>query len=230
MPFRSMSPLTVERTSVSVILRAAAMFASPAVRHEASACRTNSTGVGALSWPTSTAGWSAPKTNVRSCWRSSPTPKKSLIDERLWVPFIHSLWARNWNCAAAGACLTASSVANNVDVSTPLRRDGLVSVMVIAVSFLGAGTSGGSVVGNWWSRGHQRQLWAGGKNGCLGLDRRAQLLLQLDEAGRRRERDELARDVEHLAQQVVAKLVVFGERFGLVRTPPENAVQTGRQQ
>src|SRR5919109_506296 len=43
MPLRSMSPLTVERTSVSRTLRAAAMLASPAVRQAAwGACRTAS--------------------------------------------------------------------------------------------------------------------------------------------------------------------------------------------
>ena len=88
MPLRSMSPVTVERTSVSVTPRAAAMLARPAVRQAARACSTNSTGVGPLSRPTSTAGWSASKTNSRSCERSSPTPKKSEIVERLWVPLL----------------------------------------------------------------------------------------------------------------------------------------------
>src|SRR5690606_6281436 len=106
--------------------RAAAMLARPAVRHDASACSRNSTGVGPWSLPTSTAGWSASYTKVISWPRSSPTPKKSEIDERLWVPPIHWLWARNWNFAAAGACLTASRVAKRVSVSTPLRVDGVL--------------------------------------------------------------------------------------------------------
>jgi hypothetical protein len=70
------------------------------------------------------AGWSASNTKVRSCSRSSPTPKKSEIDERLCVPLTHSLWARNWNWAASGASFMASSVANRVATSTPLRETG----------------------------------------------------------------------------------------------------------
>jgi hypothetical protein len=42
---------------------------------------------------------------------------------RLCVPLIHSLCARNWNLAASGAALTASMVANNIAVSTPLGVD-----------------------------------------------------------------------------------------------------------
>jgi hypothetical protein len=33
---------------------------------------------------------------------------------RLCVPLTHSLWARNWNLAASGACFTASRVAKRV--------------------------------------------------------------------------------------------------------------------
>jgi hypothetical protein len=65
---------------------------------------------------------------VRSWARSSPTPKKSEMVLRLWVPDCHWLCARNWNLAAAGACFTASSVANRVAVSTPLRIESLTSV------------------------------------------------------------------------------------------------------
>ena len=59
----------------------------------------------------------------QSCsWeRSLLMPKKSVIVERLWAPSIHWSWARNWNCAATGAALTASRVANKGAVSTPLR-------------------------------------------------------------------------------------------------------------
>ena len=66
MPRRSMSPSTVDSTSVRLTLRAAAMLANPAVRQAASVCSTNSAGVGALSVPTSTAGWSASYT--WACW------------------------------------------------------------------------------------------------------------------------------------------------------------------
>ncbi len=137
MPLRSMSPATSERTSVSRTPRAAAMLARPAVRQAASACSTYSTGVGPLSVPTSTAGWSASKWKVRSWVRSSPTPKKPSIVPRLWVPMTHSLWARNWNFAASGAAFTASSVANRVAVSTPLRVDSLtVAVMAVLLRWV----------------------------------------------------------------------------------------------
>ena len=53
-----MSPSTVELTLVSSTPRAAATLAMPAVRQAAMACSTYSTGVGASSWPTRTAGWS----------------------------------------------------------------------------------------------------------------------------------------------------------------------------
>jgi hypothetical protein len=52
---------------------------------------------------------------------------------RLWVPLTHSLWARNWNLAASGACLTASRVANRVAVSTPLRIESSTSAAVVSV-------------------------------------------------------------------------------------------------
>src|SRR4029453_16907112 len=54
--------------------------------------------------------------------------------ERLWVPLIHSLVARNWNWAICGAPFTAFRVANSVGVSTPLRG-GFCMVTVMAVSF-----------------------------------------------------------------------------------------------
>src|SRR6266508_119779 len=135
MPLRSMSPDTVECTSVSRTPRAAAMLASPAVRQAASACSTYSTGVGPLSRPTSTAGWSASKWKLRSCARSAPTPWKPWMVLRLWVPLSHWLAARNWNLAASGAALTASRVANRVAVSTPFRADSL-TVAVISVLLL----------------------------------------------------------------------------------------------
>src|SRR6478752_6903172 len=57
---------------------------------------------------------------------------------RLWVPLIHSLRARNWNCPISGCALTASRVANRVGTSTPLSA-GRVCVLVMVFSF------------GWWS-------------------------------------------------------------------------------
>ena len=65
MPSRLMSPSTVEETLFSFTPRAEAMLATPAVRQAAMACSRYSTGVGPLSWPTSTAGWS--ETTSVSC-------------------------------------------------------------------------------------------------------------------------------------------------------------------
>src|SRR5262245_34853206 len=126
-----MSPDTMELTSVSLIPRAAAMLARPAVRQVARAWRTYSIGVGPLSWPTRMAGWSASKVKVRSWVRSSPTPKNPWMVLRLWVPVSHWLLARNWKAAASGAALTASRVAKRVAVSTPLRVDGVTVVVMV---------------------------------------------------------------------------------------------------
>ena len=52
-------------------------------------------------------------THKREIPRYSRLVDKSEIVERLWVPVTHSLCARNWNCAAAGAPRTASRVANS---------------------------------------------------------------------------------------------------------------------
>jgi hypothetical protein len=54
-----------------------------------------------------------------------------LIVLRLWAPSIQRLWARNRNCAISGWALIASSVANSVAVSTPLR----VGVVVVVMFF-----------------------------------------------------------------------------------------------
>ena len=43
--------------------------------------------------------------------------------DRLCVPLTQVLLARNWNFAISGEPFTASSVANSVAVSTPLRRE-----------------------------------------------------------------------------------------------------------
>src|SRR6266498_850675 len=245
MPLRSMSPVTVERTSVSRTRRAAAMLARPAVRHAASACSTNSTGVGPWSWPTRTAGWSASKTKLRSWERSSPTPKKSAMVLRLWVPLCHSLWARNWNLAASGACLTASRVANRVAVSTPLRIESstsaVVSMVVILLRLLGRELPGdGGVrsvasfpVGGGRSGGREHALaWnrAGGPRRRLLVDGAAQLLLQLDERRHRRIGRQPAADLEDLPQRLVALPLIGRERRGLLGGATQRMVECDRQE
>ena len=77
MPLRSMSPVTVDRTSVRVTLRAAAMLAMPAVRQAARAWSTNSTGVGPLSLPDEDGRVVGVEDELALVARSSPTPKKS---------------------------------------------------------------------------------------------------------------------------------------------------------
>src|SRR4051812_47500414 len=143
MPSRSMSPATVELTEVSVIPRAAAMLTRPAVRHAARACSRNSTGVGPLSEPVSTGGWSASKVNPPSRSSSWPAPKYPSMTLRLWVPLIQSLDARNWNFASSGWSRTASRVVSRAVVSTPLT---VVVVVVVTVVPLG-GVWSGSVRG-----------------------------------------------------------------------------------
>src|SRR3954447_3052283 len=132
MPSRSMSPSTVEDTSVRVTPRAAATLAMPAVRQAASACSRYSTGVGPLSDPTSTGGWSASKVNgcrwVISCF----APWKPWIVDWLWVPLSQRFVARNWNLARSASARTASRVANRVAVSTPLRV--ALSMLVMGLS------------------------------------------------------------------------------------------------
>ena len=49
----------------------------------------------------------------------------------LWVPLTHRLVARNRKSAMSWSAVTASIVANRVAVSTPLRTDGLLMVLVI---------------------------------------------------------------------------------------------------
>ena len=99
---------------------------------------------------------------------------------RLWVPLTHWLWARNWNLAASGACLTASRVAR-VAVSTPLRIESstlaVVSVVVIVARLLGGASMGdgwrcgGSVPGIQaappsWRRRPIRRSRAGARRGA----------------------------------------------------------------
>src|SRR5918997_2690998 len=50
---------------------------------------------------------------------------------RLWVPLTHRLLARNRNAAISGWALTASSVANSVGTSTPLRAGRCAVVVII---------------------------------------------------------------------------------------------------
>jgi hypothetical protein len=57
------------------------------------------------------------------------TPKNVLIWLPLCVPEIRRLCTANRNRAASGCALTASSVANGLAVSTPLRRDGAAAVL-----------------------------------------------------------------------------------------------------
>ena len=126
-----MSPSTVDSTDVRLMPRAAAMLAMPAVRQAASACSRNSTGVGPLSVPTSTAGWSASKVNGCLWVISWVAPKKPWNVERLWVPLTHLLVARNWKSAISWFALTALMVAKRVAVSTPLRIGLSVTVMAV---------------------------------------------------------------------------------------------------
>src|SRR5829696_3180566 len=117
---------------------------------------------------------------------------------RLWVPLIHWLWARNWNWAAAGAALTASRVANRVAVSTPLRVE--VSVLVMVVSPSGAALRAQRWVGKSDGLGagglELARYWAAGQVGGLDVDGLAELFLQVDERGDRRILGECAGQVE----------------------------------
>ena len=54
-----------------------------------------------------------------------------MIVERLWLPPSHWLRARKRNFAISGWALIASSVANIVAVSTPLRTVSVITVSVI---------------------------------------------------------------------------------------------------
>ena len=54
-----------------------------------------------------------------------------MIVERLWLPPSHWLRARKRNLAISGWALIASSVANIVAVSTPLRTVSVITVSVI---------------------------------------------------------------------------------------------------
>src|ERR1700712_1086721 len=67
---------------------------------------------------------------------SWPGPKKPWMVERLWVPLIHSLLARNSNWASAGWPFTASRVAKRVGTSTPFRAP-RACVLVMLFSLLG---------------------------------------------------------------------------------------------
>src|SRR6266498_2350399 len=108
---------------------------------------------------------------------------------RSWVPLTHSLWARNWNLAASGACFTASRVANRVVVSTPLRIESLTSLAVMSVVVILV------------------HLLVGGG---------AQLLLELDERRHRRIGRQAAGDLEDLPYGLVALPLIGRERRGLL--------------
>src|SRR4051795_11676636 len=153
---------------------------------------------------------------------------------RLWVPEIHSLWARNWNLAAAGAPFTASSVAKRVVVSTPLRVGSLsVAVMVLLLRWV------------WWWCGERwcDETFGSGRleldlaghgpgvqQDGLGIHGPAQLLLQLDELGHGRVRRERARDLEDLAQRMVALPLVAAQRDVLADFVAQHAVEGDGEQ
>ena len=65
-PRRSISPSSVEETSVSRTLRAAATYTSVVVRHAASACSSASTGLGPVSAPSRMPGAPASSTKFRA--------------------------------------------------------------------------------------------------------------------------------------------------------------------
>ena len=110
-PRASRTPARVELTSVSVTLRAAATLTIVSVRQPASACSTNSAGFGASLLPNSTGGSLASSSNGSSREVSScPAPQKPWMVERLCVPLIQRLVARNSKRASAGWALRASSV------------------------------------------------------------------------------------------------------------------------
>ena len=78
----------------------------PEVRQAAMACSRNSTGVGPWFVPTSTAGWSASYANGSVRWCPPARRRRSPgWSDRLWVPLIQSLRARNWNWAISGVRL-----------------------------------------------------------------------------------------------------------------------------
>src|SRR6476646_8721764 len=104
---------------------------------------------------------------------------------RLWVPLSHWLLARNWNCAASGAALTASRVANRVVVSTPLRVDSLTVAVMVVLRCVGTAQEA-QVCGVhqvWCSQSVTGlpNAWngSGGQLRGLGVEGLAELLLQL---------------------------------------------------
>ena len=110
-PRASRTPSSVELTSVSVTLRAAATLTIVSVRQPASACSRNSAGFGASLWPNRTGGSLASTSNGSSREASSwPAPQKPWIVERLCGPSIQRLVTRNSNRASSGCALSASSV------------------------------------------------------------------------------------------------------------------------
>src|SRR6266516_3509717 len=141
---------------------------------------------------------------------------------RLWVPLAQRLATRNWKRASSGWERTAAMVANRVAVSTPLMGVSVVAVMVDP--FLG------------WESGRGRgRTGAGGfRNGGeherLPVEGFAQLNLQLGEAVRRRELGQRASEIERLAQRAVTRLLVAGERLGLVGLVAQCRADRGGQQ
>src|SRR5829696_8282292 len=151
---------------------------------------------------------------------------------RLWVPLIHWLWARNWNWAAAGAALTASRVANRVAVSTPLRVE--VSVLVMVVSPSGAALRAQRWVGKSDGLGagglELARYWAAGQVGGLDVDGLAELFLQFDECGYGWVGGQRVRQLEDLPQGAVAPVLVVGQRGGVVGVAAQCPVECDGEQ
>ena len=124
MPFRSMSPLTVERTSVSVTLRAAAMLARPAVRHDGECVQhelDRRRAVVLADEHRRVVGVEDERSLVRPLFADA----EEVGDRRAAVRAVDPRCGRGTGTGRpAGICFTASRVANSVAVSTPLRLAG----------------------------------------------------------------------------------------------------------
>src|SRR4051794_8535114 len=131
MPRTSIEPSMVAETLRSWICRCCATAATPAVRQPPSATSANSTGVAPLSSEAKISGWSTSYVYRVRCFCSSPSPKKPSTVELLCVPFFHSVVARHWNSAAAGAAVSASRAPRSASTLTPLSTG--VSSTVIAL-------------------------------------------------------------------------------------------------
>src|SRR6185312_13349966 len=129
-PRRSWSASTTALTERSWMPRFVATAAIPAVKHPASAASTVSVGVGPWASEANTSGWSPAITDGDLCVCSAPSPEKSWIVVRLWVPLTHSQRARHRNCAASGASANACRAPNSASTLTPLSTTGLSTVLI----------------------------------------------------------------------------------------------------